>query len=148
MIIEAFQEASSSPDYAWKIISNIDAEHEYWAAIHSVRKRWLDSATMERRVYVLKGLCSFTEMVTLHPGSIHVHIADGPFTGTKAIEVIPVGPFKTKLHIRWDIGLSIFLRTFSHIISWYIARQSKKALAKMETCIAMPDFDLDGELVS
>lgn len=149
MIVEAFREISSSPDSSWRIVSDIDSEHKYWPAIHSVHNRRVSSTSIERQVRAMNGLCSFREMVTLRPASIHVHITDGPFTGTKLIEVIPVGQFKTKIHIRWDIKLNRFLRILSPIIFQYIAGQSNKALTKMEVSIQARDSDLvDGGSVS
>lgn len=112
----------------------MDREHEYWAAISSVRKKWVNNSTMEREVRVLSGI-SFREMITLRPSSIRVHITNGPFTGTKSIEVIPIDRLKTRLRIRWDIRLNGFLRAFYPIVSRYIARQNTKALSKMEAYI-------------
>ena len=99
---------------------------------------------MERKICVLKGLWSFEETVTLRSRSIHEHITNGPFTGTKSIEVIPVDQFKVKLHIRWDIKLNGLLCIIFPAVSWYIARHNEKALTKMEERIMTCDSDLIG----
>jgi len=135
VIIEASREVSSPPDFVWGMISNIEIEHEYWAAISSVHTIRINTTVTERKVHVLKGLCSFRETLTLRPNSIHVHITDGPLTGTKSIEVIPIDQLEARICIRWDIQLNRFLRLFSFATSRYIARQNAKALAKMEAGI-------------
>lgn len=135
VIIEASRDVSASPDFIWRMISNIEIEHEYWAAISSVHTIRIDATVTERKVHVLKRLCSFRETLTLRPNSIHVHITDGPLTGTKSIEVIPIDQLKTRIRIRWDIQLNRLLRLFSFATSRYIARQNTKALAEMEARI-------------
>lgn len=134
MIIETFRDVSLSPDFVWRGLSNIDTEHEYWEPIRFVRKKWVDNSTMEREVRVLNGI-SFREKIILRPSSIYVQITDGPFTGTKSIDVIPIDRLKTRIRIRWDIQLNRFLRLFSFVTSRYISRQNAKALTKMEARI-------------
>lgn len=131
-LVQVFKDLPALHDLAWRTISHLDMEHEYWQAIHSVRSmRVAGDGAIERELLVANELVSFRERMTLCSNSIDVEIISGPFSGKKSIQVLSTGQTTTRLFVRWDIRMNGFVCLLSPLITWYIESQNRKALEEM-----------------
>lgn len=121
-------------EVVWKVISNVGKEMECWPSIRSI----VMIGQERRQILTIFG--TFVEAVDVKPGeSMTVSILDGPFTGSKTIE-LKVDGSGTIVDIRWDICTNRKMKIFSFLVKRYVMSQTLNALERM-AAITVNEFE-------
>ena len=131
--INANRGISTSVDWVWSIISDLDSEPRYWKDLKDVYNISKTGNVIEREVTVgfrdLRG----RQTVVLYPKkSIEVTLIEGPMKGTRIITLSPSGDSKTTMvDVSWDVNLSGIPLLFRGIVRDRIIEGTEEALDRI-----------------
>lgn len=127
-VIEVSVNISASRDRVWDLVSDLDAEPEFWRGTKSVRNVSRDGNKVVREVTIAFRNKKCMQEVTLEPKSaIRTLFTEGIIKGSKSITISDANG-GTLLRARWEIALTGSMGLFSRMITRHIRSGTEQAL--------------------
>lgn len=126
--IEASVEVSAPRERVWGIVSDLDAEPQFWRGTKSVRNISRDGGRVVREITIAFRDQKCTQEVFVEPpGRIRAVFTEGVLDGTKVLAVEERGT-GSLLSAHWDVRLTGLLSPFSAAIAGHIRSGTIQAL--------------------
>lgn len=121
-------EVSAPAARVWQIISDLDAEPQFWRGTRSVRNVSRDGVRAVREVTLaFRGQKCMQEVFLEPPSRIRTVFTRGVLDGTKVLELEERGG-ACVLRAEWDVSLAGPLSPFSAAVTGHIKRGTEQAL--------------------
>lgn len=121
-------EVSAPAARVWQIISDLDAEPQFWRGTRSVRNVSRDGDRAVREVTLaFRGQKCMQEVTLEPPTRVRAAFVRGVLDGTKVLELEERGG-ACLLRAEWDVRLAGPLSPFSAAVAGHIKRGTEQAL--------------------
>ena len=102
------REAQCGIDATWDVISDVDNDPKYYGGLSSIKNVSRTGNVIEREVVVGFLKHDGRQVVTLIPNkSVEVKMTKGPMIGTRTTSLTRIDDSKTKIEVRWSVGLRV-----------------------------------------
>ena len=135
--INKSQEAKAPVDSVWKVISDLDSEHNAWSLLRDVKILKKTDNSVEREVKIRRGPmgeATSVQILELYPAKkiTTLKLTGGPMLGTRKISLVKSeNGSTTKIDVNWEFDLKGMPGFAKGFVKDNVSDVTEKALAQI-----------------